>query len=48
MCSLHDEHLVFGQLEGNANQGVINAYSVTNTPTLALFHRVTITPSPFP
>lgn len=41
-CSLNDKNIVFAHLEGNANQGVINAYGVTHTPTLALFHRVDI------
>lgn len=39
-CSLHDKNIIFAHLEGNENQGVINTYSVTHTPTLALFHKV--------
>ena len=41
-CSLNDKNIVFAHLEGNENQGVINAYSVTHTPTLALFHKVIV------
>ena len=41
-CGFTDKSLVFAHLEGNANQGVINAYQITHTPTLALFHRVVV------
>lgn len=39
-CAYDGKKVVFAHLEGNENQGVINAYQVTHTPTLALFHRV--------
>lgn len=39
-CSLKDKNIVFGHLEGNKNEGIVNLYSVSHTPTLALFNRV--------
>ena len=39
-CAYDGKKVVFAHLEGNENQGIINAYRVSHTPTLALFHRV--------
>ncbi|CBK19681.2 uncharacterized protein [Blastocystis hominis] len=46
-CEYDGKKVVFAHLEGNENQGIINAYRVSHTPTLALFHRDMATPIKF-
>ena len=41
-CEYQGTKVVFAHLEGNANQGVIQTYQVSHTPTLALFNRVSL------